>query len=495
MIAVQQEPMVQAPVRITGQHPVILITGSIGSGKTTFLAQLYRGIARQWKTAGFISQGCFRKSGPNQPSDQYQISLLGQDTRWVWAERNAETLRYDFNLEIGERLSASIRDDLEKGSSDIYILDEIGHLEVNGSGFADLFRTIMTAQKSVICAARKSLIPQIIETFDLQQPIVIDLDETDPRRANRMVCQQLRKRDADKVGVFAAMSGGIEIGLGSMLHAWRVPFKGYILASIQNVLLIFFGKELNGRGLIRISLVTAMLKSFSPAGARLRPMLWIFIQGLVFALPVMVFRWHFISAVSGSILMGWLTLLISLASDYAKFGRSVFDAYVSGTNAIFSRIGLDNIGFWYLIACIFIFKAVLSIGIAIGSFYFDFSRHILRSSPVGQVETTQTRPSAPLTLASSMLAALRDLMNPRFLIPFVGTTLLIFFFTELTALSFATVIVRGGVISWFGFLLVRRIDITRLTSWLTRKGQDDLAQSFRTALQKITGSNKNSDKD
>lgn len=82
----------------------------------------------------------------------------------------------------------------------------------------------------------------------------------------------------------------IEVGLGSLLHAIHFPFRGQVLSMNQAFLLSrasFVGATTRGEGIRMsnlISLTAACLKSLSPAGQKLTPMLAISVQGLLFSL-------------------------------------------------------------------------------------------------------------------------------------------------------------------------------------------------------------------
>ena len=122
---------------------------------------------------------------------------------------------------------------------------------------------------------------------------------------------------------FAAALSAVEIGLGSLLHGLNVPFRGNALSLNQGFVLSrasFTGAETRARGISlthTISLTAASLKSLSPVGQKLTPMLAISVQGFLFSLGQLLFgvTWlgHSLGmvlialwAIAQPILLGWI---------------------------------------------------------------------------------------------------------------------------------------------------------------------------------------------
>jgi hypothetical protein len=84
--------------------------------------------------------------------------------------------------------------------------------------------------------------------------------------------------------------------------------------------------------------------------------------------------------------------------------------------------------------------------------------------------------------ARCALAALGDLVRPRFLIAFLVSALLLLFFANLSGAGLASVLVRGLVLSWLGFVLVRRVDFLAFGAWLDRRAGLGLSRSLPAAI-------------
>jgi hypothetical protein len=280
----------------------------------------------------------------------------------------------------------------------------------------------------------------------------------------------------------------VEVGLGSALHAYRVPLKGHALAYLQNVLLVTFGKALDGRGLFRISFISAMLKAFSPAGARFRPMIYIFLQGASFAAPIRLLGWQLLSVLLGSVLMGWLTLGLSLGVDYVMFGQSIFDAFSGAIAFASDRLGVVAPPLTAVIGTAFLLKAVIAVALATAAYYGDMRPLVHRlkrraSNRKGPAYASQIVAPGRRSALETASAAARDLLRPRFAMMFLVSALLMMFFTDLPRSDLASVVVRGLCISYLGFVAVRRVDIRAVGAWLDRRTGLGLAESLPAALE------------
>jgi hypothetical protein len=405
-----------------------------------------------------------------------------------WAERRPGGRGFDFCEETRVQAGDAVRADLDGDGAEVCILDEIGWLEAEGGGFADLFRHVLASRvRVVIAAVRKDRLGEVTRSFGVGGAEVLDLDTMPLARALRIARRRVAASDADRIGLFAGVSGLVEVGLGSTLHAWRVPFKGHSLAYLQNLLLVTFGKALRGRGLVRISLLGAMLKAFSPMGARFRPMAYIFVQGACFAAPVRLLGWNLLSVLTGSILMGWLTLGLSLAVDYVTFGSSIFDAFAGVIEKVSGWIGFRAPSLFAVICGAFVLKGLLALAVGAGAWWGNMDGLVGRLRR-GAAERRRRRgitlraDPRPRSIAGHALAALRDLARPRFAIGFCVSVLLLLFFANLPASDLVSVLVRGLCISWFGLVVARRIDFLSLGQWLDRRVGMDLGRSLPVAL-------------
>jgi len=476
---------------MAGDKMVILVTGAIAGGKTTLLERAHQATRKRWQACGFVSPGDGRTFRSDRPATSYRIALLDGSMELPWAARRRDDEGYDFDEASRIKVEHAVRSTLDEGNEDICFLDEIGRQEIEGRGFSDLFRVVLASQCRIIVAAvKKNFVEEVMTSFNIDEPIVIDLDTVTPKQGLRQLLGRISGLDAERIGVFAGIAGLVEVGLGSTLHAYKVPFKGHLLAYLQNVLLIAFGKALRGRGLVRIAFISAMLKAFSPIGEKLRPMLYIFFQGAIFAFPIRLIGWNAIAVLLGSISMAWFTLALSLAVDYVTFGRSIFDAFSGVLGTVGGWLGVGKLSLTSVIVGLFVLKALLAAGVAVMAFYGDIQPLIRRLGrkpgsrvglhPVGPAE------SGRRTTLGAAWYAFRDLVSPRFLLFFLVSVLLMLFFTNLSRADFLSVVLRGLCISYLGFLVIRRVDVHVVGHWLDRRMGLGLGKSLPIALKVLS---------
>ena len=398
-----------------------------------------------------------------------------------------------------ERLSVSIRrkwricspDFVEPmhGRAEIEFLGELSDIDAT-TGDPVVSQPRVPEAGIVIAALPFATVADDNAKVESERLRIIDLNRMPFKDAHRTALRLIQRMDADKIGTFAGIGGLVEVGLGSILHAYKVPLKGHFLSSLQNLLLVSFGKALHGRGLIRISFVSAMLKAFSPMGGAVRPMLFIFLQGAVFAFPIHVFGWNALAALSGSVLMGAVTLGISFAMNFLMFGSSIFDAVEKGVGQVLSLIDVETPTLAHLLIFAFSLRAAVS-GIVFAVAY--FGNPLPYVSRVTQARFQQKQPNSSMSDTSASLgrrasaagAALRGIVRPKFLVAFLVSVLMMRFFTDLSSAELMTIAVRGLCISYLGFLLMQRIDVQALGARLDRRFGLDLERSLPIAARLI----------
>ena len=99
----------------------------------------------------------------------------------------------------------------------------------------------------------------------------------------------MEKDNTEEIGKQIASLALIEVGLGSLLHSLKIPLSGHFLSLNQTAFLSRSSFKLNSKKApLEISLTASILKSLSPAGKKLTPMLAIAAQGLLFYIGIMI---------------------------------------------------------------------------------------------------------------------------------------------------------------------------------------------------------------
>jgi hypothetical protein len=378
----------------------------------------------------------------------------------------------------------------ETRAAEVLLVDASG-LGAGGEGRAEaLEEDLRGPHVALVVAVEEGARPDVVERLGLERAHVVDLDRMPEKEARREIARRLDALDSERIGAFAGVNGLVEVCLGSALRAFKVPFKGHALAYLQNLLLITYGKSLNGRGLFRINFISSMLKAFSPVGGTLRPMLYIFAQGSVFTLPVALFGWNLPAVVLGSVLMAWLTLTIKLLLNYLIFGMAFFDAYAGAIARVAEWSQIAGLSLASVLVGIFALKSLLAIAVSGLAWFGDMHslvRRLQRRPRWAPAPRAARDPKgrAP-SLRKSAWGALRDLVHWKFALFFFFSVLLMLFFANLSGADLASVAVRGLCISYVGFLAVRQIDFLVLGTWLDRKAGLGLGRSLPIAMKVLS---------
>lgn len=212
----------------------------------------------------------------------------------------------------------------------------------------------------------------------------------------------------------AAQLSLTEIGLGSIGHGFKIPLAGQILSLNQ---LAFLLNAVNSHSLpksstFEISGIAAVLKSFSPAGQKIGPMMSIASQGFLFWLGISVLGLNLAGQLIGALMLSlWafvqplLTLFLIYGSDIAKL--SEYYQKKMGDDFNFLSVTL-----FYAVIGIIVLKILIAAGMVLFSFTTKKEIKILNESQVDVAihKNTSSNPAK---------AALRDLLRPLFLLSFV----------------------------------------------------------------------------
>jgi nucleoside-triphosphatase THEP1 len=155
---------------------VVLITGEIGSGKTTLISA----ISARLKASGLITGGILATAVyENETKTGYKIHDVATDKEMQLSHINdtaglARVGRYFFipeAIEFGrDALSAE-----RNRNSQIVLIDEIGAWELQGQGWAgSLNELIINCNMPLIITVRKSFLELVIENWMFQNPLVIE---------------------------------------------------------------------------------------------------------------------------------------------------------------------------------------------------------------------------------------------------------------------------------------------------------------------------------
>jgi hypothetical protein len=132
-------------------------------------------------------------------------------------------------------------------------------------------------------------------------------------------------RELVTLAVFGALWGSVEIGLGSVLHAIKIPLTGLILTAVGLAVALVGRLFVSRRGsTVFIGVIATILKLFSIGNVILGPMIAILSEALIAEIVLDCFprpsRLAFVLAAAGGAL--W-TLIQPFVTGLLLFGRSL----------------------------------------------------------------------------------------------------------------------------------------------------------------------------
>lgn len=212
--------------------------------------------------------------------------------------------------------------ELQTAGRTVEIWDEAG---ANTAPLIERWPALVEAD-IVLCALSREGVAaaerELGRSFDLQ------VDATEPGAAATLRAACADFGEWTRLGLWGGAAGGVEVGVGSALHALRVPLRGLALCSTQAAMLTFASQGLQRPGRVAwVSFIAAGLKAFSPGGGRLRPMAAITLQGALYAGCVQVIGRNLAGLALGGALIGVWAALQGFFLQYLLLGTDLIVAY------------------------------------------------------------------------------------------------------------------------------------------------------------------------
>ena len=282
------------------------------------------------------------------------------------------------------------------------------------------------------------------------------------------------------MGKKAALLSAVEVGLGSVLHGFKVPFAGHYLSLNQGFILTWASRQIPSRSSAGvISTTAALLKSLSPAGKKLTPMLAIAVQGQLFGLGALCLGQNFLGHTVGMLLLSLWGFLQPLLLYYLLYGKAIMGvaSFYLKTLSPYVSIGMPEIG-WSLIGAIALklVAGVLCVALA----HFLTERHLARYAQwaLRQKPQERKRMEGPV-----YLLALRDLFSPLFIVSW-ALTLVFFFYADHQNSVSIWLWMRPLAVGYLLFLIVRILPVERITPWLITRSPR-LAATLDVAIKTL----------
>lgn len=278
----------------------------------------------------------------------------------------------------------------------------------------------------------------------------------------------IRSENLEIIAQDAAVLSVCEVGLGSLLHAFKIPMTGYFLSLNQ----IFFLARSTFKTKIRtapmnISGIAAFFKSLSPAGDRLVPMLAISSQGFLMSVGTLVFGPNLLGVVLGGALSSLWAFLQPLMIYYFIFGNTIVKALqyfydrlresihffeVNESNLLL--IGLSWVLLKALCAVILVFIAYFLPESAFQKWQKKILSTARRSTKSFAMQKLGEGEGQKLSVRENVVIALKSLLSPIFLIS-LALTVLFFVFVEASWAQIFWGAMRPVAIGFLVFFLIR----------------------------------------
>ncbi len=159
-------------------NKVFVITGSQGSGKTTFLTKLTKHLRDEGlSVGGIIAHGFWN----NNERAGFELENIQTGEKIILCQTNpakgwAKFRRFYFNPE-GFAFGNKVLDPANLDKTDIIVIDEVGPFELENRGWAQAIKLLLhNIDKPMIWVVRNSLKKEILSHFFINDFTIFDID-------------------------------------------------------------------------------------------------------------------------------------------------------------------------------------------------------------------------------------------------------------------------------------------------------------------------------
>ena len=152
---------------------VLIITGEQGEGKTSLVQKILAlPPLKPLNFAGLYCAGVWQKG----ERDHYLVVDIQSSKSALLCERSGppseiQSGRYNFR-EVGLTFGRNILQQTLQAQPDLVIVDEIGHLELNGSGWAAELKALVDQQQTMVWTIRPTLLDRVIAKWPVRYRLI-----------------------------------------------------------------------------------------------------------------------------------------------------------------------------------------------------------------------------------------------------------------------------------------------------------------------------------
>jgi nucleoside-triphosphatase THEP1 len=466
---------------------LIGILGPVGSGKTSLL----RTLAEWWRGRGMEADGFIAVAGERAPgtggAGRYDVEMLKTLTRYPYAVRdNSLQPPYTFDVDTSSALARWADALGDAGPPSLVILDEFGPVEAAGGGHMPLWtRVCASSPEVVVVAARRGLEDAIQSRLGSRFDLMIDVESPDAWETLRQAC--LAHEDWTRVGIYGGGAGGFEASVGAILHGGQIPLRGLFMSSMQSVIMTYCTDGLGRRQrIVWVSLIAASLKALSPVGNRVRPMIAIAMQGILYGVAITLLGWNILGVALAGFLVGAWSAILGVALQYLFVGNELLRAYDSILLWIARALDVSSVGFLPLAAGWTVLCGVVSTGLTVFAWTHRRRMPVRLQKAVftqGKLVAFEDRPSG---MWDAVRRGGKDIARPLFWLP-VAIVVGVMLATGSPLESALWVVIRAAGVGFVLFSLVRAFDMQRFIRWLLARGYWGPALAYRRAMERMRG--------
>lgn len=358
------------PSTLPSPSLLIAVTGGPGTNKTRLLAELAAAqIANGQRVEGVLSIAGNR-TAPKAGANEYWLRIMGSDTELPWATRD-EKLNPPYLFEPGtaKKVQAWAERLSNLPPPPLLLLDEFGKFELCGLGLMPVWPLLVaSAPRIVVISVRDDLVESIATLIGRKFDLCIPAQAPDALLRLQRACQDYG--EWTRIGLFGGAAGGLEMTVGATLHAAKIPLRGLAMSSLQAAMMVFAGTGLSQPGrVVWVPFISGGLKALSPAGNRVRPMVAIIMQGLLFGGTVQALGWNFFALGLGGALVGAWAALQGIFLQYLLLGSDLVRAYDSAVLWLADHWHITAPGLPWLVGAWAALHALVTGGITVTAWY------------------------------------------------------------------------------------------------------------------------------
>jgi len=163
------------------QHKIFIITGEIGTGKTSFFEKAIKNaVAKQKTVAGILT----RRHMDGEITTGYNVVDVSTGMVFPFlrteGNKNQQKIGKYFIDESGLNFGRQVLQNIE--NDNVIFIDEIGRLELAGGGWANELEPLFQKNSRFILSVREETVEQVIQKWKLKSYEIFDLNEMNKDR-------------------------------------------------------------------------------------------------------------------------------------------------------------------------------------------------------------------------------------------------------------------------------------------------------------------------